>query len=207
MPYKYLYMKICEYGCGKEAKFKLSNGKWCCSSHFNKCECMRKKNSNGLKKAYSSGKRIHRGFSNTAREKSFKTNRVKAIENAFRKGSSTSNAVIKKYLLEDLCIPNKCAICSLSEWQGKPLTLELDHIDGNSSNNELSNLRLLCPNCHSQTETFRGKSINNGKTKVTDEDILNALATTKNIRQALLKVGLTPKGANYARAYKLKSAN
>lgn len=199
-------MKICEYGCGKEAKFKLSNGKWCCSSHFSKCECMRKKNSNGLKKSYNDGTRTWRGFSDAARKKSFKTNRAKAIKRALQKGSSTSNIAIKKYLLEDLHIPNKCAICSLSEWRGKPLTLELDHIDGNSSNNELENLRLLCPNCHSQTETFRGKSINTGKLKVTDEEILNALTTTNNIRQALLKVGLAPKGANYARAYKLKSA-
>lgn len=115
-------------------------------------------------------------------------------------------AALKKYMLEDLHIPNKCAICSISQWQGKDLVLELDHIDGNSSNNDISNLRLLCPNCHSQTDTFRGRSINTGKQKVSDEDIINALKTTENVRQALIKLGLSPKGANYARAYKLRSA-
>jgi hypothetical protein len=96
-----------------------------------------------------------------------------------------------------------CSACSISEWMGKPICLELDHIDGNNRNNELSNLRLLCPNCHSQTETFRGRNINKGETKVSDEDLVEALTSTKNIRQALIKVGLTPKGMNYQRASKL----
>lgn len=52
-----------------------------------------------------------------------------------------------------------CEICKLSEWLDKPLTLELDHIDGNHFNNNLKNLRILCPNCHSQTSTFRGRNI------------------------------------------------
>ena len=51
----------------------------------------------------------------------------------------------------------KCAACETSEWCGKPLSLELDHIDGNSTNNIRENLRMLCPNCHSQTPTFRWK--------------------------------------------------
>lgn len=50
-----------------------------------------------------------------------------------------------------------CEVCELSEWNGKPIPLELHHCDGNNKNNELSNLRLLCPNCHAQTETYRGK--------------------------------------------------
>jgi hypothetical protein len=50
---------------------------------------------------------------------------------------------------------HKCLFCGQAEvWNGKKLKLHLDHIDGNHSNNELSNLRLLCPNCHSQTLTY-----------------------------------------------------
>lgn len=51
-------------------------------------------------------------------------------------------------------VPYECRECGISEWNGKPLTLQLDHIDGDRTNNALDNLRLLCPNCHSQTETW-----------------------------------------------------
>lgn len=55
--------------------------------------------------------------------------------------------------------PYKCAICGLEPlWNGKELTLEVDHISGDSSDCRLENLRWLCPNCHSQTSTFRGKN-------------------------------------------------
>ena len=60
---------------------------------------------------------------------------------------------LKKYLLEKF--GEKCIECGQEgTWNNKPLVLQLDHIDGNSDNNFPSNLRLLCPNCHTQTETF-----------------------------------------------------
>ena len=92
------------------------------------------------------------------------------------------NGVYKKYTLEEILIENspnaninslkrrlinenklayKCAICGISEWNGQLLSLHLDHINGKHNDHRLKNLRFLCPNCHSQTETYAGK--NKGK--------------------------------------------
>lgn len=80
-------------------------------------------------------------------------------EEIFVKNSSYSKGQrIKKRLL-DMGWKDECAVCGVgSEWNGKPLTLQLEHKDGDHSNNELSNLEILCPNCHSQTDTHSGKS-------------------------------------------------
>lgn len=98
-----------------------------------------------------------------------------------------------------------CAKCGIKEWQGYPISLELDHKDGNRNNDIRDNLEGLCPNCHSVTDTWRGrnKPSKNGLNVVTDEYLLECLSTTKTIRQGLLKAGLAAKGNNYARAKKL----
>ena len=66
---------------------------------------------------------------------------------------------LKNRLINEGYFENKCSICGISEWNGKTIPLELDHIDGNPKNHNLKNLRIMCPNCHSQTETFRAKNI------------------------------------------------
>lgn len=67
----------------------------------------------------------------------------------------------KKWLIETT--GNICSECGISEWNGKPIVLELEHKDGNSENNSKENLCLLCPNCHSQTSTFKAKNKGNGR--------------------------------------------
>jgi hypothetical protein len=69
-----------------------------------------------------------------------------------------TNHLRKRLLVEGL-MENKCSECGIEEWNGKQIVNELDHIDGISDNHLKENLRLLCPNCHSQTDTFRGKNI------------------------------------------------
>jgi hypothetical protein len=59
----------------------------------------------------------------------------------------------------------KCATCGISEWNGQTITLEVEHRDGNSENNHHSNLELICPNCHSQTNTYKGRNKGNGRHK------------------------------------------
>jgi Zn finger protein HypA/HybF involved in hydrogenase expression len=66
---------------------------------------------------------------------------------------------IRKRIIKDKIFEYKCSICALSNWLNNPISLQLDHIDGNNTNNKLENLRLLCPNCHSQTDTFCGRNI------------------------------------------------
>lgn len=69
---------------------------------------------------------------------------------------AASNYLIAKF-------GRKCAICSNSEWMGKPIPLERDHIDGDGTNHLIENQRLLCPNCHAQTPTFKAKNKGNGR--------------------------------------------
>ena len=61
-------------------------------------------------------------------------------------------------LLEEGIKPHKCESCGLEKWMGQPIPLELHHIDGDKTHNELSNYQLLCPNCHALTDSYRGKN-------------------------------------------------
>jgi Zn finger protein HypA/HybF involved in hydrogenase expression len=65
---------------------------------------------------------------------------------------------LKIRLLREGYFTYKCHNCNNTHWLNSPIPLELEHKDGNSSNNELSNLTLLCPNCHALTPTYRGKN-------------------------------------------------
>lgn len=60
-------------------------------------------------------------------------------------------------LIKEGILERRCSICSIVDWQGKYISMHLDHIDGNRTNHVLSNLRILCPNCHYQTDTFGSK--------------------------------------------------
>lgn len=68
-------------------------------------------------------------------------------------------SAVRRRLLSEGVLQNICAICSLSEWQGKPLSMHIDHINGVKGDHRLENLRMLCPNCHSQTETYGGRNM------------------------------------------------
>lgn len=106
----------------------------------------------------------------------------------------------------------KCENCGFETWLEQPITLEVHHKDGEHLNNELDNLQLLCPNCHSYTENWRGKNIQTAQEKVatakkkepvSEEELIESLRTHTSVRQALIAVGLTGAGGNYDRAYNL----
>ena len=67
---------------------------------------------------------------------------------------NTSNSAKRRRLIEEGIKEAKCEICQLSEWMGKPIPLELHHIDFNHHNNDLSNLQILCSNCHMQAHNY-----------------------------------------------------
>jgi hypothetical protein len=65
---------------------------------------------------------------------------------------------LKNRLLKEKIFQNVCSVCGIENWMDKPLNMELDHIDGDRTNHKLENLRMLCPNCHAQTDTYRSKN-------------------------------------------------
>lgn len=71
----------------------------------------------------------------------------------------TNTVRLKTRLLRQRLIHNKCYECGIVEWCGRPIVLQLDHKNGINNDHRLHNLRLLCPNCHSQTDTYCGRNI------------------------------------------------
>jgi 5-methylcytosine-specific restriction endonuclease McrA len=105
----------------------------------------------------------------------------------------------KRRVLEEQ--DGKCNHCGIDAWNGRPLVLEFEHKDGNNKNNSRDNVECICPNCHSQTTTWRGR--NNKREKITDEKMLAALSTHDTPSAALRSLGLADKGGNFKRIRKL----
>jgi len=91
-------------------------------------------------------------------------NKIK-VDNWLKTGVVSRNGTpnwLKNYILKEQ--NNKCKECKNDTWMGKPLVLDLEHIDGNFRNNKRENLCCLCPNCHSMTPTYKAKNRGNGRT-------------------------------------------
>ena len=189
---------LCDYGCGQRAEYKTSNGKLCCSKNWQACPAMKKKNSQGLKKAFERGDKTAEHLDGHRDWRKGKTFIEKGIEEA-----KTKNC-IKKGLIKNRSY--KCEGCGEKQHRNEKIPLEIHRIDGTKTYEESTakNFKLLCPNCHAQTDNYRRQksSIKGGK-KVSDEELITALENNKNIRQALLSVDLKGKGGNYKRCRRL----
>lgn len=154
---------ICQY-CNQHLSYKFRKNKFCnqsCSASFNnknktkldkrKCLfCSNDIDSYNNKRKYCS-------------QKCCTEHKNQINENNFINGNKKpkTNSSAKKYLIN--LYGDKCSICNTSEWMNKKLVMVLDHIDGNSENYDISNLRLLCPNCDSLTDTYKGKNKGKGR--------------------------------------------
>jgi uncharacterized protein YerC len=81
-----------------------------------------------------------------------------SLEELLVVGRRTGRWHLKQRLLKSGLKENRCELCGISEWQGKPLNMQLHHINGDGLDNRLENLELLCANCHSQTDTYGGRN-------------------------------------------------
>jgi hypothetical protein len=123
----------------------------------------------------------------------------------FVENSKYSKFYIRQLILKKDIIPYKCTGCgNQGTWQDKKLTLQLDHVNGNPQDQRIENLRFLCPNCHSQTETYCSKNQKfSPKKKVTDDQLWDMYTQCNgNCNQALKNLGID-NGRNYDRLYKV----
>lgn len=87
--------------------------------------------------------------------------RKKSIDDWLLNGKKPNRTIVKRWLTSEYGY--KCNCCGIFEWQNKPLTLWVDHIDGDATNNKPTNFQLICPNCDSQQDTFGGKNYGKGR--------------------------------------------
>jgi len=117
------------------------------------------------------------------------------IDEFLQQDTIVKSRFLKKRLIDEGLIENKCEWCGVSSWRGEKLVLELDHINGNNRDNRKENVRLLCPNCHSQTPTFRGRT-NTGKRKYTDEEFVVAVRESETVTQLCYNLNIAAAGGN-----------
>jgi len=101
--------------------------------------------------------------SNVCQQKFQKKNR---IDEWLLGGKKPGKTALREYLTEKQGY--KCSCCGITEWNNNSISLEVDHIDGNPYNDSPDNLRFICPNCHSQTPTYKAKNKGNGRVERRD---------------------------------------
>ncbi len=114
----------------------------------------------------------------------------KTIEDFLNEKITIGKSILKKRLIDEGYLKYICSECGIDSWCNKILTLELDHVDGNKKNNKLENLRLLCPNCHSQTITYRNKKNVTISKEIIEKEIKNCNSQS----QLCKRLGISNRG-------------
>lgn len=187
--------------CGKELKYSKTGY---CRKHVTQSPEHRAKNSAGVKKMHAEGR---------AKEFSSEERATGHQRQVARKHKDFLDHPNRRYASETLRFnllysgrSYKCEKCGIEgEWREEPISLEIDHIDGDRYNNRLENLRFLCPNCHSQTDTFRNRGGLKPSWRISDAQFEEALRKTTSLRQALLELGLSLNRDNFIRGRKIQA--
>lgn len=171
--------ELCEYGCGLKANYKLiKHNTLCCLPHYYQCL--------NVKDKKQKDKRILN--SSIVKTKNFRKKGWNEVKDRER----------RRRVLEEQNF--HCQICKLNKWLDKNIVLEIDHIDGNRQNNTRENLRAICPNCHSQTETYKSK---NKKSNIKTQDFINAVLESNSISEACKLLNIAPMPFYYKKINKL----
>ncbi len=184
--------------CGNVHDGSYGSGKFCglkCSNSFGRKGKSRKPKSEEARKMRKSISSIG-GLALSKKRTEEKATRIKSG----KWEDLLKNEIKPRILLEQNYL---CALCNIPmHWNGQPLNFDLDHIDGNRTNESRDNLRCLCPNCHSQTPTYKNK--NSGKEKIsTDAEIIDALLSSESVYNALKSLNMNLHGGNYTRIRKI----
>lgn len=127
---------------------------------------------------------------------------IEKMNNMLKNKISCSSYRLKHLLFKHKIKPSICEKCNISEWNKRPISLQIHHKDGNNKNNLIENLQILCPNCHSQTDNYGSKNRKNKKEVrkyLSDDEICQIILNSYTKRQVLLKCGLQGSGGNYTR--------
>lgn len=160
--------KLCGH-CKNPIPYLKRNNKYCCHS----CAAIHNNRLRGLKPIEKSEKCLfclkpmneYSGKKYCSREcmslfwKQSKFSKL--IEDGY--DTSYDHRLARKYLIE--LSSGKCSICGLDTWLNKPMPLVLDHINGNSEDGRLTNLRVICNNCDALTDTYKNKNVGNGRSR------------------------------------------
>ncbi len=150
--------KLCK-GCKKEIPYIKRANNYCsrnCSANINNTKRL-------VNRCLNCNELIHKPkkYCNNTCQQTYKW-QAKLSEIETTGSIPSKDPRMAKRFLKEAC-GHRCSICATTEWQNKKLTMILDHINGNSTDWKIENLRLLCPNCDSQTDTWKGRNRGNGR--------------------------------------------